>query len=79
MRTAVFQKYTKKGYYRFEFDDGIVIDFDDVIPKVLAKFDLKNNKELKGKTFAVIFNEQQDRKDPDLVIYTIESLKLIEE
>ena len=79
MRTAVFQKYTKKGYYRFEFDDGIVMDFDDVTPKVLAQFDLKNNKGLRGNTFAVIFNEQQDRKDTDLVIYTIESLKLIGE
>ena len=55
------------------------MDFDDVTPKVLAQFDLKNNKGLRGNTFAVIFNEQQDRKDPDLVIYTIESLKLIGE
>ena len=75
MKTTIFKKFTKKGFYKFEFEDGSEIMFDDVLPKVLAKYDLKNDKSLLDTEFYITFTEEQDRKDPDLVIYTIMNLK----
>jgi len=77
MKTAVFRKFTKRGFFKFEFDDGSEILFDDVLPKVLSQYDLKRDISLLDTEFYITFTEEQDRKDEDLVIYTIMSLKPI--
>ena len=79
MKTAVFKKFTKRGYYKFEFEDGSEIMFDDALPKVLVKYDLKKDISLLDTEFYITFKEEQDRKDEDLVIYTIMSLKPIDQ
>jgi len=76
MQTAVFKSY-KNGFYKFLFNNGTEIMFDDVLPKVLAKFDLRNDNSLLDTEFYISFTEELDRKDQDLVIYTIMSLKLL--
>jgi len=76
MQTAVFKSY-KNGFYKFLFNNGTEIMFDDVLPKVLVKFDLRNDNSLLDTEFYITFTEELDRKDQDLVIYTIMSLKLL--
>ena len=78
MQTAVFKSY-ENGFYTFLFDNGSEIMFDDALPKVLAKYDLKNDTSLLGTEFYITFTEKLDRHDEDLVIYTIMSLKLFKE
>ena len=75
MKTAVFRKFTKRGFFKFEFDDGSEVLFDDALPKVLSKYDLKNDSSLLDTEFYITFTEKLDRNDEDLVIYTIMSLK----
>tara|TARA_R110002049_G_scaffold200070_4_gene370643 strand:- start:2620 stop:2841 length:222 start_codon:yes stop_codon:yes gene_type:complete len=71
MRTAVFKSY-KNGYYKFWFENGEELFFEDVHPRVLKQFDLKKDKSLIDKEFRITFVE--DGKDDD-VIYRVESLK----
>lgn len=71
MRTAVFKSY-KKGYYTFWFDNGDELAFEEVHPRVLKQFDLKNDKSLVDKEFRITFVEDEDGDD---VIYRVESLK----
>lgn len=75
MKTAVFRKFTERGFFKFEFDDGSEILFDDALPKVLSQYNLKRDASLLDTEFYITFTEEQDRKDEDLVIYTIMSLK----
>lgn len=74
METAIFISY-KNGFYTFLFNNGSEIMFDDALPKVLAKYDLKNDISLLDTEFHITFTEEIDRKDEDIVIYTIMSLK----
>lgn len=74
MRTAAFKSY-KNGYYNFWFENGEELAFEDVHPRVLKQFDLKNDKDLIDKDFRITFVE--DGTDDD-VVYRVESLKLIE-
>ncbi len=76
MRTAVFKSY-KNGYYTFWFDNGDELVFEEVHPRVLKQFDLKNDKSLKGQEFRITFVEVYEDDDEDLVIYRVESLKPI--
>ncbi len=74
MRTATFKSY-KKGYYKFWFESGEELAFEDVHPRVLKQYDLQNDKSLVGKEFKITFVE--DALDDD-VFYRVESLKPIE-
>lgn len=76
MRTAVFKSY-KKGYYTFWFENGEELTFEEVHPRILKQFDLKNDKSLIDKEFKIVFVEDYESNDDD-VIYRVESLKPIE-
>lgn len=71
MRIAAFKSY-KNGYYNFWFENGEELAFEDVHPRVLKQFDLKNDKSLIDKDFKITFVE--DEVDDD-IFYRIESLK----
>jgi len=74
METAVFKSY-ENGYYTFLFGNGEDMIFEEVHPRVLKQFDLKNDKTLINKHFEVLFVEVFDDTDDDFLIYRIESLK----
>ncbi|MEL0455535.1 hypothetical protein [Tamlana flava] len=71
MRTAAFKHY-KNGYFTFWFENGEELAFEEVHPRVLKQFDLKNDKSLIDKDFRITFVEDEDGDD---VIYRVESLK----
>ncbi|AUS05531.1 hypothetical protein JJL45_04905 [Tamlana sp. s12] len=71
MRIAAFKSY-KNGYYNFWFENGEELAFEDVHPRVLKQFDLKNDKSLIDKDFKITFVEDEDGDD---IFYRIESLK----
>ncbi|GAA4949442.1 hypothetical protein GCM10023314_23480 [Algibacter agarivorans] len=73
MRIATFKSY-KKGYYTFWFENGEELVFEDVHPRVLKQYDLKNNTELIDQEFRLTFVEDVDGDD---VYYRVESLKPI--
>jgi hypothetical protein len=73
MRTAAFKSY-KNGYYTFWFENGEELAFEEVHPRVLKQFDLKNDKSLIDKDFRITFVEDEDGED---AIYRVESLKPI--
>ena len=74
MRTAVFKSY-ENGYYTFLFDNGEDMVFEEVHPRVLKQFDLRNDLSLAEKAFRISFVEVFDDSDEDFIIYRIESLK----
>lgn len=74
MQEAVFKSY-KDGYYTFMFESGEDMVFDEVHPRVLKQYDLKNDKSLIDKTFRITFVEVYEDDDEDFVIYRVESLK----
>lgn len=74
MDTAVFKKY-ENGYYTFLFENGEDMVFEEVHPRVLKQFDLKNDKTLINKKFKISFVEIFDDEDDDFLIYRIESLQ----
>jgi hypothetical protein len=74
MDTAVFKSY-ENGYYTFLFDNGEDMVFEEVHPRVLKQFDLKNDSSLVGREFRISFVEVFDDADEDFLIYRIESLK----
>lgn len=71
MRTAVFKSY-KDGFYKFWFENGEELVFEDVHPRVLKQFDLKNDKTWVDEEFRITFVEDEDGDD---VYYRVESLK----
>lgn len=74
MKEAVFISY-KNGYFKFLFESGEDMVFDDVHPRVLKQFDLKNDTSFIGKSFKISFLEVIENSEQDAVIYRIESLK----
>lgn len=76
MKVAVFQSYNN-GLYTFMFENGEDMIFDDILPRVLKQFDLKNDKSYIDQTFKITFVEVVEGTDDD-VIYRIDSLKLVE-
>ncbi len=74
MIEAVFISY-KDGYFKFLFETGEEMVFEEVHPRALKQYDLKNDKSLMGKSFLVSFIEVIEDADEDFVIYRIESLK----
>jgi len=76
LATAVFKSYDD-GYFVFTFENGIDMIFEDVNPKVLYQFDLKNDPSYIDQEFKLVFTEYVEKSDEESVIYRIESLKLI--
>ena len=74
MIEAVFLSY-KDGYFKFLFESGEDMIFEEVHPRALKQFDLKSDKSLVGKSFRVSFVEVIEDSEEDFVIYRIESLK----
>ncbi len=74
MTEAVFLSYND-GYFKFLFESGEEMIFEEVHPRALKQFDLKNDKSLIGKSFLISFIEVIENSDEDFVIYIIESLK----
>ncbi|MFC5193798.1 MULTISPECIES: hypothetical protein [Bizionia] len=74
MRTAVFKSY-ENGYFIFWFDNGEELAFEEVHPRVLKQFDLKNDENYIDQEFKIVFVEAPDPYDDDLVIYRVENLK----
>ena len=74
METAVFKKY-ENGYYTFLFENKEDIVFEEVHPRVLKHFDLKNDKTLINQKIKVSFVEVFDDDDEDFLIYRIESMQ----
>lgn len=74
MGIAVFQKY-QDGYYTFLFDDGVQLDFEEIHPKALYHYDLKNDDSYIGKSFKLTFIEVFD--DTDQALYRIQRLELL--
>ena len=74
MRTAVFKSY-ENGYFTFWFENGEELVFEEVHPRVLSQFDLKNDKSYIDKSFRITFVEDFEDDDKDFVIYRVESLK----
>ncbi|MCH4551612.1 MULTISPECIES: hypothetical protein [Aestuariibaculum] len=77
MRTAVFKSY-KKGYYTFWFENGEELVFEEVHPRVLKQYDLKNDKSYIDQEFKITFVEDFEDDDEEISIYRIESLKPIQ-
>ncbi|GAA4238664.1 hypothetical protein GCM10022291_30030 [Postechiella marina] len=73
MRTAIFKSY-EEGYYKFWFENGEELMFEDVHPRVLKQFNLKEDENLVDQEFKITFVEDEDGDD---VFYRVESLKLI--
>ena len=76
METAVFKKY-ENGYYTFLFKNEENMVFEEVNPRVLNQFDLKNDKSFVNQKFKLSFVEAFDDEDEDFIIYRIESLQKI--
>ncbi|TYB79130.1 hypothetical protein [Bizionia myxarmorum] len=74
MRTAVFKSY-ENGYFTFWFDNGEELAFEDVHPRVLKQYDLKNDDTFIDQEFRIVFVEVPAASDDDLAIYRVESLK----
>ncbi|MEJ2113400.1 MAG: hypothetical protein P8X62_06835 [Flavobacteriaceae bacterium] len=76
MTTAVFKSY-KNGYYTFIFETGEDMVFEEIHPKALYKYNLKSDSSYIDKEFQLTYSEFIEDSDQDLVIYRIESLKLL--
>lgn len=72
MRTATFKSY-EDGYFTFWFENGEEIAFEEVHPRVLKQYDLKNDERYIDQNFRITFVE--DFEDEDNAIYRVESLK----
>ena len=76
MTTAVFKSY-ENGYYTFIFETGEDMVFEEIHPKALYKYNLKSDSSFIDKEFQLTYSEIIEDDDVDLVIYRIESLKLL--
>ena len=74
MRVAEFLSF-KEGFYTFLFENGEELIFDEIHPRVLNQFDLKNDTSLINKSFRITFIEVSENNDEDFVIYRVENLK----
>jgi hypothetical protein len=73
MRTAAFKSY-KNGCFNFWFENGEELAFEEVPPRILKQYDLKNDESLIDKDFKITFIENGD---DDNLIYRVESLKVL--
>ena len=75
MRTAIFKSY-QDGFFTFWFDNGNELAFEEVHPKALYKYNLKEDVSLVGQSFKLTYSEIFNDLDSS-VIYRIDSLTLI--
>lgn len=76
MDIAVFQHY-ENGFYSFLFEDGLEINFEEIHPKALYKYNLKEDESYIDKSFKLTFSEVLDGKETETIIYRIDSLVLL--
>ncbi len=76
MELVRFKEY-KDGYYSFEFENGELLVFEEIHPKVLTKYNLKGDKTLIDELFYLSYSEIVDDDQDNLIIYRIEYLELI--
>lgn len=74
MKTATFKSFTD-GFFKFTFENGEDMYFEEIHPKALHQFDLKNDASYIDQEFKVIYSESL--LDDDSMIYRIENLKLL--
>ncbi len=75
MKIAVFKSY-QDGFFTFWFDNGDELAFEEVHPKALYKYNLKEDNSLVEKTFKLTYSEISNDLD-STVIYRIDSLMLV--
>ncbi len=75
MGVATFLQYENE-LYSFLFEGGIQIDFDEISPKALYKYNLKTNQVYVKSLFKLSFSEVVDDKT-NAIIYRIDSLLLV--
>ncbi len=75
MKIAVFKSY-QDGFFTFWFDNGDELAFEEVHPKALYKYNLKEDNSLIEKTFKLTYSEISNDLD-STVIYRIDSLILV--
>lgn len=76
MEIAVF-KYFKDGFYSFLFEDGLQMEFEEIHPKALYKYNLNKDDSFVDKTFKLSYSEVPRSRDFDDVIYRIDRLELV--
>ncbi|WP_298896416.1 hypothetical protein [uncultured Psychroserpens sp.] len=74
--TVIFKSY-ENGFYTFTFDNGVDMDFEEIHPQILMRFDLKNDKSLLNKVFHIAYSEDIVDDEDDFIIYRIEYLERI--
>ena len=74
MKTATFISFID-GYFKFTFENGEDMYFEEIHPKALHQFDLKNDETYIDQEFNVIYSESS--LGDDTMIYRIENLKLL--
>ncbi len=74
--TVIFKSY-ENGFYTFTFDNGVDIDFEEIHPQILMRFDLKNDKSLLNNAFHIAYSEDIVDDEDDFIIYRIEYLERI--
>ena len=74
--TGIYLGY-QDGYYLFELNNKVVINFEQINKNVLKEFDLKSAKH-KNQVFMVYYFEIfDDLDDEDFIIYKLNGLELI--
>ena len=76
MSIAVFKKY-EDGFYSFLFEDGVEINFEEIHPKALYKYNLKEDESYVDQSFKLKFSEVFDERITNSIIYRIDSLVLL--
>lgn len=74
MKIATFKAY-EDGLFTFWFENGEEMVFEEVHPRVLKHYDLKNDESFIDQSFKITYVEDFDGKDKDFAIYRVESLK----
>ncbi len=73
---AIFKSHIN-GFYTFALlDSSVDMVFEEINPRILMKFNLKNDKSLLNRTFHIAYTEDIV-DDEDFIIYRIEYLELI--
>lgn len=76
MRIATFKSY-QDGFFAFWFDNGDELVFEEIHPKALYKYDLKQDESFIDKSFKLSYSEVIDNEHTDAVIYRIDTLLLV--
>ncbi|MBV1924208.1 MAG: hypothetical protein KUG68_09300 [Flavobacteriaceae bacterium] len=74
MKIATFISFTD-GFFKFTFENGEDMYFEEIHPKVLHQFDLENDEDYIDQEFKVIYSESM--LDDETMYYRIENLKIV--